>query len=123
MNPADAVVTTEAGLVVPAHAADAMERIRDVLDPKGGAQGSVPIRRLPTAYDADGRRRVGLTKRERRDVEKMIRILNAQGIGVVLSCVQRFDGKTPCGGCLSPEGQGGPDDGFGCNCSRLHFLA
>lgn len=90
-----------------------------------------PTQKGGTAYDPDGRRRIVLTRAEQRTIDRAIRILHAVGLGVVVGCKGRDDGKPPCGLPLLMEGvdaktqPGAPnrssDLGYGCNCSRVHF--
>lgn len=92
----------------------------------------VPIDAIPTkadgtpaigAADSDGRRRIVLTKDDQRRIDKAIKILNAAGLGIIVACRDpRPDGAKGCGQALLTEGRGGPDAGYGCQCSRIHFL-
>lgn len=76
------------------------------------------------AQDADGRRRVVLTNDERRLLDKAITMLRDRGFGVIVGCVKGTlpGGGQACGGFAIPVGRGTPDAGFGCQCSRIHFL-
>lgn len=109
---------TESGLIVPARLA------RDRAAAEGAAAPG-PVE----AEDQDGRRRVVLTREERKLVDRTIKALKAKGLGVLIGCrqdVKRAAGKTSCGEILQPEGfgadgQAGPDHGHGCKCTRVHF--
>jgi hypothetical protein len=105
-NASDDLVQTAAGLLVPATAIPA--------NGNGAVQG---------AYDADGRRRIVLTKDDQRKIDRAIRIIQAAGLGVIVACRQgtRPDGKDACGQPLVNEGADTPDPGYGCSCSRVHF--
>lgn len=103
-------------------------------DPKVEARlGSV-------ARDMDGRRRVVYPNDERKTIDKAIRLLTTQGIGFIVGCVGAYgpapdpgkgraagtghhlDGSVACGQPMRPEGVGTPDAGYGCQCTRIHFL-
>lgn len=71
--------------------------------------------------DPDGRRRIVMTAQDRRALNRAIRILTAAGLGLVVGC------KGTCGGVLVNEGKPAKgdrdlDSGYGCKCSRVHFL-
>lgn len=108
-NPSDGVVRTASGLIVPKGAVE--------------ARPTTPAKRETrrTAYDTDGRRRIVMLRRERAAVQAAVDILNRAGVGLILGCSDRFDGQKPCGGFLTAE-RDGVDEGFGCQCSRIHFL-
>jgi hypothetical protein len=116
-QPSDAAVRTASGLFVPPSAivADGGKPVADAV--------RIALKQRATAYDPDGRRRIGLTKDEERAIDKAVRVLNQHGIGLILGCVERYDGKDPCKGFLTPEGRDRDSGGgFGCACSRVHFL-
>lgn len=96
------MATRPSGLIVPAKLAEAKVE---------GQPDEGPAR------DADGRRRVVLTVADQRKIDQAIRILDTAGLGVVVACKQE--------GCNLPmlnEGKGTPDPGYGCRCSRVHFV-
>lgn len=109
------------GVIVPAALAS---------QPDDGAKGQTGS----VARDMDGRRRVVFGNEERRAIDKAIKLLQAQGIGSLIGCVGGYgktgrpgyghhrDGSVACGQPLRPEGSDGPDAGYGCNCTRVHFL-
>jgi hypothetical protein len=105
-NGGQGLVTLASGLVVPAAVAD------NTADPRTD-QGA-------TAYDEDGRRRVVLSSDEQRLVDRTIKMLQSHGLGMVVGCRNRKDGKVSCGRPMVPEPLPG-DNGFGCLCSRVHF--
>ena len=113
------------GLIVPAELANRP-------DPVVPANGSV-------ARDLDGRRRVVFTNDERKAIDKAINLLKQQGIGYIVGCLGTYgkptpgreagggrgyhrDGSPACGQPMKPEGVGTVDAGYGCNCTRVHFL-
>lgn len=77
----------------------------------------------PVCYDPDGRRRVVFPKALQKKVNSLVLDLVAQGFGMVVICrsEQKHGDKQGCGMPLLNEGQGQPDDGYGCRCSRIHF--
>lgn len=111
-----AMAQRQSGLIVPAHLA-AM--------PVPAVPDAAKARDDATAYDLDGRRRVVLTADERRTVFRAIEILKrTAGAGVIVGCnqvVARADGKPKCGQLMLIEDKGQPDEGFGCECTRIHF--
>lgn len=90
-TPASQTTETPAGLIVPA-----------------SSVGQIGL-------DPDGRRRIVLTREDRRALNRAIRILQAAGLGIVVGC------RGTCGKPLMTEGRDGPDQGYGCDCSRVHF--
>lgn len=103
-TPAGSVVETPSGLIVPA---DSIPSER-VSWPEG-----VPV-------DPDGRKRIVLTRDDRRAINRAIRVLQVNGLGIVVGC------KGLCGQPLVNEGtdadgQRDGDSGYGCGCSRVHF--
>lgn len=75
-------------------------------------------------YDPDGRRRITWSDEVRRQTDRLIRQLAATGQAFFLACRNekaRPDGKPACGEMMAPEGRGGPDEGYGCKCTRIHF--
>ena len=100
-------VQTPSGLLVPVDAADHLA----THTPKGGD----PCR------DSDGRRRVVLTKADQKMINRAIQLLGRSGFGVIVTCQQYPGQPGKCGAALRNEGQGQPDDGYGCRCTRVHF--
>jgi hypothetical protein len=76
----------------------------------------------PTAYDPDKRRRIVWTEQEQRKIDQVIQLLRSQGLGMVVLCDRRFDGKDPCRQPLRTELEDTEDKGYGCTCTRVHFL-
>ncbi len=77
------------------------------------------------SFDPDGRRRIVLTKADQRKIDQAIRLLTAAGLGIVVACragQPLKPGVETCGEALLNEGKGTPDAGYGCRCSRLHFI-
>lgn len=101
-------VQRESGIIVPAE----LEREPDAT--KGGD--------VPGAYDLDGRRRLVLTREDQRAIDRLLKTLIPQGLGVLVICGNRRDGKPPCGRPLKNEGRGTADAGYGCDCTRIHFI-
>jgi hypothetical protein len=96
------------GLVVPANLANV---------PEVGKPGAV------VARDLDGRRRVVLSDELRRKLNSVILELKAQGFGLIVGCrnvTALPDGTPACGQLLAQEAE--PDAGYGCQCSRIHWL-
>lgn len=133
MNPASAGVGELAerasGLLVPAHLAHQTEEPASVPD--------------VAARDADGRRRVVLVKDVRKGFTRCAVALDQSDLAFVLVCKTRRKTvkmatdlsyparKIPvevveeipgaCGEVMVREDEGGPDPGFGCQCTRVHF--
>ncbi len=84
---------------------------------KGAKPGQRPI-----TFDTDGRRRVVMTRDEQRQIDRAISLLAQHGLASLVMCAARQDGKAPCGEPLKNEGRGTPDAGYGCQCSRVHFI-
>jgi len=120
------------GLIVPAHLAAL---------PEGGTEDG---KAAEGGRDGDGRRRLVLVKKVRRMFVGLAEELDRQDLALILACKQRrqrprevVDAATgvtvkvlmtedipgACGEILFREDAGGPDPGFGCQCSRVHFLA
>lgn len=122
----------ESGLVVPAHLA----AVPETPEPDG----------LPAAggLDSDNRRRIVLDRRTRKMLTELAIGLGQRDIAVFFHCrTHRMalkkikDAKTgedveaivqepipgSCGEIMTREGEGTLDPGFGCKCSRVHFLA
>ena len=78
--------------------------------------------KTPTAYDPDGRRRVVLSTQDQKAIDRGITTLRQHGLGVIVACASRDDGKPICGQPLLVEGKGLPTAGYGCRCSRVHFI-
>lgn len=108
--PAIRTVETPAGLIVPADAAEALGKIRT-----GTNAGAIQCR------DADGRRRVVLTRSDQKTINRAVRILESIGLGIVVGCQQTPAHPERCGRPMRNEGRGEPDDGYGCECTRVHF--
>lgn len=75
----------------------------------------------PTAYDADGRRRVVLDKVVQKRIDWLVTTMRARGLAALVFCWQRDDDVEPCGGPLVNEGNG-ETSGYGCKCTRIYFL-
>lgn len=73
-----------------------------------------------SAQDADGRRRVVLTRDEQRKIQDVVDILARTGQVVIMAC-KPLNGTEGCGEALRREGEGDTDPGFGCRCTRIHF--
>ena len=104
------LVETPSGLVVPAGAipAEPQPEPGPVTWPDG------------TPVDPDGRRRIVLTRDDRRTINRAIQVLHANGLGIVVGC------KGSCGRFMvnegrPAEGEADLDSGYGCGCSRVHF--
>lgn len=117
-SPAGSLVETPSGLLVPADAADTVEREHRTSAPESAISGGPQ----PEAFnrDPDGRRRIVLTRDDRKALNRAIRILQSVGLGIVVGC------KGPCGLPLTTEGRpkdegADLDSGYGCRCSRVHF--
>lgn len=76
---------------------------------------------------ADQRRRVVMTRDERRILDRVIKTARMHGFGIIFGCrgIDLKPGENPpptyvkpCGGFLEPE----DDGGFGCRCSKIAFL-
>lgn len=131
MNPAsagiDELAERPSGLLVPAHLAHQPEEPASVPD---------------VARDADGRRRVVLVKDVRKGFTRCAGALDRSDLAFVLVCKTKrrtmkmaTDATTgarlpvevveeipdACGEVMVREGEGTPDPGFGCKCTRVHF--
>ncbi len=110
-----ATVQRESGLIVPA----SLATMPDTSSGNGKThQGP------PTCYDPDGRRRVVVSDEERRLFDRLARSAQEHGQGLVLVCRNDklpADGKPACGQPMLREGWDGPDKGYGCQCTRIHF--
>lgn len=122
------------GLMVPAHLADVPE--------SGTTEEGKPA---AGGRDPDGRRRIVLTRSIRRVLFKELApALDRLDLALLLACRQRrqrprevvdaVTGETvtvlmteeipgACGELLFQEGAGEADPGFGCRCTRIHFLS
>lgn len=127
----------ESGLLVPAHLANhnpeepAAATGSDGTDRQGG-------------LDPDGRRRLVLAREVRKRFTRLAGELDRDDVGFVLWCKTHRqttktvkDAKTgedvavnmreeiagACGNVMLREGEGTPDPGFGCKCTRVHFAA
>lgn len=95
------------------------------------------------ARDMDGRRRLVYTDDQRRQIHRTQGILRSQGVGSLVGCIGAFgppaaagetrkggtgyhlDGSKACGEVMKAEGLeelDGRDAGYGCKCTRIHFL-
>ena len=131
----------EAGLIIGNGEGSLVRRPSGVIVP--AELGNRPVPGAPSngsvTRDLDGRRRVVYPDSERRVIDKAINLLRAQGIGYIVGCIGAYgppddrreasggngyhrDGSLACGQPMRPEGVGTPDAGFGCNCTRIHFL-
>jgi hypothetical protein len=118
------------GLVVPAHLAGVPE--------EPAAEGLA----APGARDADGRRRIVLTRETRKRFSRTAADLDREDLAFVLVCKGfRYVGKEAsdpatgetslvavkepipgaCGEVMLREGEDTLDPGFGCKCTRIHF--
>lgn len=128
MAPKGSTETDLKQAVAPAVAAGGMvQRASGVIVPAGlelendtSAPAALKPGKSPTTYDPDGRRRVVLTKDDQRLVDRAILVLRQRGFGILVMCSQRDDDKAPCEQPMLNE-VGGPDPGYGCKCSRVHF--
>lgn len=93
---------TPSGLIVPA----------DVLD------AAVQDGQVAAALNADGRRRIVLTRDDQKALDKAIQLLKSADLGIVVCCRK-------CNEAMLPERNDEPgkaaDPGYGCSCSRVHF--
>jgi len=126
----EALAQRESGLIVPAHLAHA---------PEEPAEGS-PAAGL--ARDPDGRRRIVLARDTRRRFNAVAKDLARDDLAFILWCKTKRQvtklaedvatgQKVPvmveepiegaCGEVMLREGEGTPDPGFGCKCTRVHF--
>jgi hypothetical protein len=105
------VVKRQSGIIVP-------QELEQEPDPSAPAKQRST---RPTAYDPDGRRRVVLMREEQRRIDRMILELRTYGLGLIICCSDRWDGKKSCGQALTVEAAGTPDAGYGCQCTRIHF--
>lgn len=112
------LIETPSGLLVSADAADNLNATVDATN--ADASGDGKPKRI-YSRDPDGRRRIVLTREDRKALNRAIRILDGVGLGIVVGC--KFD----CGQPLTGEGRAkdnepiDPDQGYGCRCSRVHF--
>ncbi len=123
----------ESGIVVPANLIDLPEGAAAVDD---SSQPEI-------ARDADGRRRIVLSREMRTMLTRMVKQCNGLDLGFFFSCraarfrfenvkdaatgkdaIVRIEERIPgaCGEIMLREDDGGPDPGFGCKCTRIHFL-
>lgn len=101
----------ESGLIVPDHLAAAPDVTAN-------------RKHRVVARDMDGRRRLVFTDQERRNLNRVLMNLKSVGLGAVVACsnlVGHEDGGKPCGDILLGEGLDGPDPGYGCKCTRIHW--
>lgn len=131
-TPTSAMAQRASGLVVPAHLAHLAEKTADDAPHDG------------IARDPDGRRRVLLSRNGRRGMMAAANEFGEMGIMIALHCatnkpVRRLvkDATTggtvmvtmlepvpgACGEIMLREDGDGIDPGFGCKCTRLHFVA
>jgi hypothetical protein len=104
------LVKRDSGIVVPADLA--------VLPDKSKPAGPVG------AYDPDGRRRIVISDELRRQQDRLVAAMKTTGQAVFMACradFSRADGKPACGDVMVPVGIGGPDPGYECQCTRIHF--
>jgi hypothetical protein len=126
-----ALAVRDSGLIVPAHLRELPEHAGAAEDPDENC-----------ARDADGRRRIVLTKETRKRFTRMAGDLDRENLVFVLVCKPnrqvtkhatdiKTGEKVPvvlqepipgaCGEVMKREGEGTHDPGFGCTCTRLHF--
>lgn len=129
-GPLAGLAQRESGLIVPAHLAGIPE------EPETGTAAA------GYAKDTDGRRRILISKDARKRFSRLAGDLDRDDLAFVLFCrVTRdvvkhvkdletgadvavtFKEPIPnaCGEVLVREGEGTPDPGFGCKCTRVHF--
>jgi hypothetical protein len=104
------LVETESGLIVPADAMPAEPKPPDVPATWGD---EVP-------KDPDGRRRIVLTRDDRRAINRAIKVLQTNGLGIMVGC-RGLCGQPLLNEGTDAEGQRDGDSGYGCKCSRVHF--
>lgn len=130
------LVTRESGLVVPANYASLPEEPVVDARPEGAGQAGA-------ARDSDGRRRIVLTKDRRKNFTRLANDLANDDLAVILWCktqrpriIKVPDATTgeetavvinetipgACGEVMLREDEGGADPGYGCKCTRIHFL-
>jgi hypothetical protein len=100
----------ESGVIVPANLAGSPE---------------ANLKRTPVARDMDGRRRVLYTDSERRNLNRVLTMLITRGLAAVVACIggqEHGDGGNSCGDIMLAEGKGTDDPGFGCKCTRIHWV-
>lgn len=120
------LVQRESGVIVPGHLAHHAEH--------GETSG--------VTRDPDGRRRIVLVRDVRRKFARLAGELNGLDLAFVIVCktTRQVSGTArdietgtdvpvrltepipgACGEVMLREGEGTPDPGFGCTCSRIHF--
>lgn len=91
--------------------------------------------------DKDGRRRIVLSRDERRRLVGLAKLFKVSDLGIVITCQPRrlvnkvveVEGAKvlqpvwepisgACGELMVREGEGTDDPGYGCKCTRIHFL-
>jgi hypothetical protein len=116
------------GLIVPAHLAH--------VRPEAPAPDTA-------ARDADGRRRIVLAREDRKALQRIAGRMHGLDVATVFSCrttrealrtvtdatsgalvsvVVQEPIASACGEVLLREGEDTDDPGFGCKCTRIHFL-
>jgi hypothetical protein len=120
----------ESGLVVPAHLASV---------PEAGREDATP----DVPRDPDGRRRLVLSREVRQKLTRIVAETKELDLGFFFACravryrfehvkdaatgeekIVRVEEPIPgaCGEIMMREDEGGVDPGFGCKCTRIHFL-
>ena len=97
----------ESGIIVPGHLAN---------QPEVGQK---------VTRDPDGRVRLVLTDEDRRAINRLVMTLQGHGLGAVVACRRdqaHADGSSRCGDIMITEGKDTPDPGYGCTCTRIHWL-
>lgn len=132
MNIGGALARRDSGILVPAHLA-----IEPQADPSAEAAPAKGAR------DPDGRRRIVLSKETRKLFLRLVRDLTPLDLALFMAC--RKTRQVPqivkdaatgqnvgvvvteqvpdaCGEVMLREDEGGTDPGFGCKCTRIHFI-
>lgn len=104
---------------IPNHFGPVAQRPSGLIVPAALAEAKVPGQADEgPSKDADGRQRVVLTRADQKKIDQAIKVLHQAGLGIVVGC-KREGG---CGLPMTNEGNGTPDSGYGCRCSRVHFV-
>ncbi len=109
-TPGSQLVETPSGLVVPADSIPA--------EPQPSPAPATWPEDVPK--DPDGRRRIVLTRDDRRTINRALQVLQANGLGIVVGC-RGLCGRFMVNEGRPAEGEADLDSGYGCGCSRVHF--
>jgi hypothetical protein len=85
---------------------------------------SVPIVPTEGTTDPDGRQRIVMDRTFDLMAKSLCAMADKHNLGVGVRCQPGFTHKdhTPhCGKFMKQEDVGGPDEGIGCDCTRIHF--